>query len=374
MSLKDLTLQSLIDMGLSKVGAEIDRRTGSIIYDTIASTAVPLLFIALEGATIDEATYVATSYGEYLDKRVAERGLERLSATAAIKKAQFTDANGATSIPIGTRFSTVDNTNPLVYKVLEMLDEEGTHLVECETLGTLGNSYFGKLIPISYINPLSSAEISGDYKVARDTESDEELRTRYYEAVKRTPFGGNVSQYEEEVKKLQGVGDLQIYRAYPTSGHILLSIIGLTRRKISEDLIKDLQAQIDPGEEGTGLGIAPIFHKVSVVTPTEITVPISFDLTVLNGYTIGQLEPLINQKLEDLFEQLRRSWGTLDMMQHTYEVTLYMSRIIVSISTIVGVANVSNVKINGVASDLTFIETGEVQQLPILGSVLINGQ
>ncbi|NCU30391.1 baseplate J/gp47 family protein [Candidatus Saccharibacteria bacterium] len=373
MSLKDLTLQELIDMGLSKVDTEIDRRTGSIIYDTIASAAVPMLFIALEGASIDEATYIATSYGEYLDKRVAEKGLERLQATAAIKKATFTDTNGAAIVPIGTRFSTIDTLEPLVYTVKAETELKGTYLVECETRGTVGNGYFGKLLPISYINALSSAEITGDYQVARNQETDEELRARYYEAVKRTPFGGNVSQYEEEVKKLSGVGDLQIHRAYPSSGHILLSIVGVNRRKITQDLIEDLQMQIDPGEEGTGLGIAPIFHKVKVVTPTEVTIPISFDLTVLNGYTVEQLEPLIKQKLEEYFDQLRKSWGTLDAQQHAYDITIYVSRIIVSISTILGVANVSNVKINSIANDLRLIETGEAQQLPLLGAVKING-
>lgn len=44
MSLKDLTLQEIIDMGLEKVPAEFDRRTGSVVYDTIASVAVPILF------------------------------------------------------------------------------------------------------------------------------------------------------------------------------------------------------------------------------------------------------------------------------------------------------------------------------------------
>lgn len=372
MSLKDLTLQELVDMGLSKVDTEIDRRTGSVIYDTIASTSVPLLYIALEGATIDTATYIETSYGEYLDKRVAERGLERLQATYAIKKASFTDTNGAATVPIGTRFSTVDSIDPLVYIVIEETELKGTYLVQCETTGTIGNGYFGKLLPISYINALSSAEVIADYQVARNQETDDELRARFYEAVKRTPFGGNVSQYEEEVKKLSGVGDLQIHRAYPKSGHILVSIIGVNRRKITQDLIQDLQEKIDPGEEGTGLGIAPIFHRVKVVTPSEISIPISFDLTVLNGYTVEQLEPLIKQKLEEYFDQLRKSWGTLDAQQHRYDITVYVSRIIVSISTIIGVANVSNVKINGLAEDMHLLEAGETQQLPLLGSVKIN--
>lgn len=372
MSLENLTLQELIDMGLSRVDSEIDRRTGSIIYDTIASIAAPMLFIAMEGASIDKATYIATSYDEYLDKRVAEKGLERLPATAAIKKAAFTDSNGPAVILVGSRFSAIDSADKLIYKVIEATDTKGVYLLECETLGTVGNGYFGKLLPVSNISTLSSAEITNDYQAARDQETDDELRSRYDAAAKRTPFGGNVSQYEEDVKKLSGVGDLQIHRAYPSSGHVLLSVIGVDRRRISQDLIKDLQLQIDPDMEGTGLGLAPMFHKVRVVTATEISIPVSFDLTVLNGYTVEQLRPLILQKLEELFEQLRRSWGLLDNQRHIYDTTIYLSRIIVSISSILGVVNVSNVKVNGVAEDLHLVETGATQQLPLLGEVSIN--
>lgn len=372
MSLKDLTLQELIDMALTKVDTEVDRRTGSIIYDTIASAAVPMQFIALEGASIEDATYMPTSYGPYVDKRAAEQGMSRLEATAALKKGVFTDQNGPTEVPVGTRFSTIDNANPLVYVIQDVTDIKGTYILQCESNGSIGNAYYGKLLPISYINTLSSAEITGDYRVARDEETDEELKARYFAAVRRTPFGGNISQYEEEVKKIQGVGDLQVHRAYPSSGHISISIIGTNRRKITSDFINELQEVIDPGEEGTGLGLAPIFHRVRISTPSEVEIPISFDLTVLNGYTVEQLEPLIRQRLEDMFTQLRRDWGILDARLLVYSTIIYISRIIVSVSAILGVANISNVKINGQAEDMMLKEAGDRQELPMLGVISIN--
>ena len=48
MSLKDLSLQEIIDRAMSRVPEEKDRRVGSIIYDTIASVAVSILDMALE--------------------------------------------------------------------------------------------------------------------------------------------------------------------------------------------------------------------------------------------------------------------------------------------------------------------------------------
>lgn len=378
MSLKDLSLQGLIDMAMEKAPADVDRRVGSIIYDTIASVAVPLLFIAIEGAQIDEATYIESAYGEYLDLRVAEKALTRYPATKAIKRARFMrNDEPANNIPKDTRFSAVDNDEELIYKVLSSVeDTPGDYLVECETAGSVGNLYYGALMPISYIDTLSSAAIIADYQEARDTESDEDLRQRYLDVYKRSSFGGNVSQYDEEVKKLDGVGEVQVYRAYPSSGHVTLSVVGPGYRKISADLIKTLQDTIDPtinNQQGTGLGIAPIFHKVHVTTPTEQTIPISFSLQVDNGYTVEQLRPLINEKIEEYFTQLRKEWGVLDTTTHSYRLTIYTTRIIVAILGITGVTNITDIKINGVAGDYSLTETGERQMLPILGTVAING-
>lgn len=374
MSLKDLTLGSLIDMAMENVSADIDRRTGSIIYDTIASATVPILFLAMEGANIEDITFIDTTYGEYLDRLVAGRAMARYPATNAIKKAQFETQEGhAIGLPIGSRFSAVDS--ELIYAIIEELGA-GEYLVECETAGTVGNLYYGDLVPISQVVSLASATITGDHTDARDTETDDELKARYLDEFKRNSFGGNVSQYDEELKKLEGVGDVQVHRAYPSSGHVLISVVGPTYRKISTSLIGELQEAIDPtinGATGTGLGIAPIFHKVTITTPVERTINVSFKLQVLSGYTVEQLRAPITEKLEELFAQLRKEWGVLDETSHTYQTILYVSRVIVAVSGILGVANISEVKFDGVAADLSLSETGARQELPILGQVTING-
>ncbi len=376
MSLKDLSLQEIIDRAMSRVPEEKDRRVGSIIYDTIASVAVSILDMALEYSNIDAATFIETSYGDYLDLRVAEKSITRYQATKAVKKAKF-ERNGqpATNVPIGTRFAAMDNDDGLTYSVIEAMDTLGEYLVECEVAGTVGNMYYGSLMPIDYIDTLSSAEIFADYKEARDVETDDDLRQRYLEVYKRNSFGGNVSQYDEEIKKLDGVGELQVYRAYPSSGHVTLSIVGPGYRKISSDLIRTLQDTIDPtvnNQQGTGLGLAPIFHIVHVTTPNEQAIPVGFSLQVENGYTVSQLKPLIEGKLEEYFSSLRKEWGVLDGTSHSYNLTVHTSRIVVALLGITGVANVSNIKINGIEGDYSLTETGELQVLPILGTVTIN--
>lgn len=70
---------------------------------------------------------------------------------------------------------------------------------------------------------------------------------------------------------------------------------------------------------------------------------------------------------------VRKSWGA-PLKGHSieYPVTIYISRIIFSILTIPAIVNVSNVRINGSENDLRLEETPELQQVPVLGKVVIN--
>ena len=56
-----------------------------------------------------------------------------------------------------------------------------------------------------------------------------------------------------------------------------------------------------------------------------------------------------------------------------YAVTVYISRIIYAILDIPEVVNVTEVIINGSASDIVCMENFSVQQVPILGKVTVNG-
>ena len=83
----------------------------------------------------------------------------------------------------------------------------------------------------------------------------------------------------------------------------------------------------------------------------------------------------IEEKIQEYLDTLCKAWGDpLKAHQITYAVTVYASRIIYSILTIQDVVNVSNVKINGVGGDLKLAESAELQQVPVLGTVVINGE
>lgn len=380
--LEQYTFEYLIQQALSRVPNTIDKREGSIIYDALAPACYQLseYYMNLRKILID--TYASTASEEYLDLRVAEQGLTRYAATYATKKGTFINNSDAPAlIPIGSRFSIISDEKNVNYYVSEVYTDEfrvvvpGTYKLVCEELGTVGNGYVGALIPITYIQNLKLATMTDLIIPARDVETDEELRTRYFLTINEKPFGGNLAQYDEELKAIDGVGEVQIYPVWNGGGTVKCSVIDAEYNAISGDFINAIQNIIDPenaqGIQGTGLGLAPIGHQVTITTPTEVAINIETTIVLINGYNLPQIESLIEQAIAEYLLTLRKAWGIGDDLNQ-YTLAIYIARINSAILSVSGVANVTDTLINGFAEDLVLEQSVVTQELPQLGTVIIN--
>ena len=327
-------------------------------------------------------TYADYATGEFLDLRAREQGITRYQATSATRRGVFTNSLGAPmSIPLGSRFSTTlseENVNfyaTEIYKDVEGQPVPGNYLLVCETAGTIGNSFIGALMPITFITNLRTAELSDVIIPGRDIETNEELRIRYFQKVGSKSFGGNIAQYDEELKNIDGVGEVQIYPVWDGGGTVKCSVIDAEYNKITNDFINIIQNTIDPenavGEQGTGLGLAPIGHKVTIVTPTEMSIDVTATVVLKSGYSLPGVSDLINTAISEYLHDLRVAWGISDDLNN-YSLAVYLARINYAILSVEGIANVTNTTINGVQSDLILTQNASLQQLPVLGDVVIN--
>lgn len=380
-NLQQYTYDYLMELALSFVKEDVDKRQGSIIYDALAPFCQVIAAGALELRNFYMQTYAVTATGVDLNNRAAEQGISRYPATHAIKKIVFKDASGNPAlVPLGARFSTASDANPINYMVTAVYEEDGvvipgTYEATCEETGTIGNEYSGNLINITFIQGLASAHMSTTLVPARNEETDDELRERYFETLNQKAFGGNFADYRAKVKELPGVGDLQIYPVWNGGGTVKLSIVDPTYGPCSPEFVLSVQNTIDPenaqGVRGLGLGISPIGHKVTVVTPDAVTIDVSATVTLRNNYTLGQVQTPIETVIENYMKELRQAWADPDDM-HDYSCDIFLSRVSSAIVNVPGVANVTNIRLNGVASDISLTETGQIQQLPKLGEVVLN--
>lgn len=380
-NLQQYTYEYLMRLALSFVPDDRDKRQGSVIYDALAPFCQVLAAGAIQLRQFYTQTYAVTATGEDLDNRVAEQGITRFAATYAVRKISVADEEGnPVALPLGARFSTVSNTNPVNYTVTAQYVENGitvpgSYEATCEELGVVGNEYSGNLINITFIQGLASATMTSTLVPARDQETDEELRERYFDTLNQKAFGGNIADYRAKVMELAGVGAVQIYPVWNGGGTVKLSIVDPTYGPCSPEFIAFVQKEIDPenaqGEQGTGIGIAPIGHKVTVVTPDEVTINVTANIVLGTNYTLGQVETPIKEAVASYIQSLRQSWADATDLNE-YSCDVFVSRVSATIVNVPGVSNVTSVTLNGVAQDIELTQSGQIQQLPKLGEVVLN--
>ncbi len=347
-----ITFEEILNRMLSKVPKNMDKSEGSIIYDALAPCAVELQLMYIEMNNILVESFGDSASREYLIRRAKERGLVPKEATHAYLQGEFD-----IDIPIGSRFSC----DKLFYTAKEKISD-GIFKMQCETTGVIGNSTYGRLTPVDYIDGLTSAELSELLIPAEDEEDTEVFRNRYLNTFDNKSYGGNISDYLEKVNAIDGVGAVKVTPVWNGGGTVKLTVLDSEFNKATYSLIESVQNEIDPTKDGSGVGIAPIGHIVTVDTASEVMIDISTDITFKASYDFNIKESEIVEVMEQYLLELRQEWALND------SDFVRIGQIEFRIMNIEGVVDIQNTKINGVDSNFS---VGKYE-IPVLG-VLTNG-
>ena len=332
------TYETILARMLARVPDTLDKREGSVIFDALAPAAFELAQAYIELDVILTESFGDTASRAYLIKRAAERGLSPYAATYATLKGTFN-----IDVPIGSRYSFGE----LNYIVTEKIST-GVYKLTCETAGTVGNSQLGKLIPIEFIQGLTTAELIELLIPAEDAEATEAFRTRYLNSFDSQAYGGNIADYKEKVNKINGVGGVKVYPVWNGGGTVKLVIINSEFEVPTSEMIATVQTAIDPvTNAGKGVGVAPIGHTVTVEGVTTQTVNVGLTLTFASGYTFAALESAINTLIDAYFLELNTVWAENEA------TIIRVSQIETRILTLTGIVDVQNTTLNGVAGNLT---------------------
>ena len=370
----------LSDM-LAEVDDSLDKREGSLIQTALAPVAWYLEGLALALSQIQGGASVLTAQGSDLDYLVANRGLTRIAATYAVRRGTFNVA-----VPEGSEFRTVNGADSVLFRSGDLISSSGgvyVYAMTCETAGEIGNAYSGTILPVTAIAGLQTATIGAIITVGADAETDTALRARYIETFTAAPYGGNITEYRQEILKVPGVGGVQVYPAesYNGGGTVLCSICSDEFTAVDSSLVETVQNAIcPPGDGGNdpspdGYGIAPVGAAVDIVSATNKTINIEFTATfaatVSNGSVVYADE--IRDAISAYIADVAKSWGNaLRSRAISYNVTVYAARIIAAVLTVPEIINVSDLTINGASGDLQLTETSALQEIPVLGEVVIN--
>lgn len=349
---ESVTYESIMERMLGTIPSTMDKREGSIIYDTLAPCAVELQLMYIELDAILSEIFADTASREYLIKRAAERGLSPTTATYAYLKGEFN-----IDVSIGARFSQSE----LNYVVTEKIDT-GEYILQCETIGTDGNKNFGQLIPIDYIDGLTTASLTELLIPGEDEEDTEIFRTRYYNSFDSQAFGGNQADYIEKTNAIAGIGGVKVYPAWNGGGTVKLVIIDSEFNTPSDEFVSLVQETIDPTNDGSGVGIAPIGHVVTVQSTTDVTISIASIFTFSEGYDIDTAMQSLEEEIESYFQELRTTWAD-------GQIIIRISQIESRLLELDAILDIESTSINESTSN---IQLG-ADEIPVLGEVSENG-
>ncbi|MDO4728427.1 MAG: baseplate J/gp47 family protein [Bacteroidota bacterium] len=359
---EDKRFEQILDRMLARVPNNLDKREGSVIWDALAPAAKELedMYFALDA--IMQETFADTASREYLIRRASERGLKPYPATKAVLKGVFD-----IRIPLGGRFN-LDELNYVAIKFIQ--HNSGTNLYEyemqCETAGKIGNGKIGNLIPIEYVNGLGRAEITELLIPAKDEETTEDLRQRYFDSFNVKAYGGNISDYKLKVHQIEGVGAVKVTPIWNGGGTVLLTILGSDFNQASPTLIKKVQDVIDPAKDARGIGVAPIGHIVTVQGTNNIAVNIRTTLTFEPNFNWLLVKPKVEEVLKEYLSELRKTWALKNEIQSN-NLVVRIARIESKILNINGILDIQNTTINGSSNNLQLTE----YQIPVWGGITV---
>ena len=348
------TYEEILQRCLDRIPNTIDKRQGSIIYDALAPCCVELAQMYIELSGVYDQVFIDTAVGEALDKLVEQNGVKRKDATYALRKGEFNMV-----VPVGNRFSDGENT----YIVIENIAGTNNSILRCEQAGSVGNGYYGSLTPITYLQGLTKAELTDIIDMGDDIESDEDLRVRYMESVTAPQFGGNVSDYQNKVKSLTGVGGCKVIPIWNGGGTVKLIITNSQGGVPTSSLVNDVQEAVDPNQDQQGLGIAPIGHIVTVEGAAAKKITVSATFTLESGVNPIDIQDSVNNVVDNYFKSLSVNWDKED------NLIARISQLEIRLLGVAGVLDITNTKMNNSSSNLSL----QSNEIPVRqGDVVIN--
>lgn len=349
---------------LNRMPKSIDRREGSIAYDATAPAA---LEFELLYAVIDyfyKNTFGDTADREHLIERAKERGLAPREATNAVVVIEATPSTAV--LPIGSRYS-VDSVN---YTVGSRIGVSNRYLAACETSGTVGNKTSGAAVPISYVQGLQRADIVEVERPGEDEEDTETFRKRYLASFETQAYGGNITDYQQKVGEISGVGGVKVYPVWDGGGTVKIVFSTSENKPPTADFVKEVQEAIDPVPFAqNGVGIAPIGHRVTVEAAGTSSIAIGLKIKFLGTDTWATCEQDIKETIQGYFDELNASWqDTLVVSTSRYEnrgIVVRISQIESRLLARPYVADISHTTLNGEEENIELANT----DLATLGAV-----
>lgn len=339
--------ETVLQRAMAFLPNNIDKRVGSVAYNFLAPYAFLIAEMYVNMDRFQDECFADTASLDGLLLRCQERGIDIQQASSAILRVEYSPQDADI---INKSFSL----NGITYTITDLI-VDGSAEATCDTTGTAGNQT-GYLLPLTDIEGLETIEATSILIYGEEQESQESLLERYLASFQAYQFGGNISDYRYNVDAVDGVGGCRVFPIWNGGGTVKVVVIASDYSVPTAELIAHVQNAIDPTPQGTGLGIAPIGHTVTVAGVSGYSIDVSAELEFEQGYTLQDVIAKIDETMESYLLSLRESWERTPCKVRIGQVES-------EILAIDGIVDVNNIEINGYTQSFTLGETS----VPIWG-------
>ena len=327
---------------LDNMSNDIDKREGSFVSNMISPVSVEFAKYYMELDNILAIMFLEDSTNEFLDKRVYDFGVERKHGTAARGYVKITGENG-TYIPSNSEILSQGKLS--FFTVDDAWIDEGVALVEVSA-SDVGVKY--NLVPnsidkfVKNIYGVTSVINEEEFKEGTDRETDEELRERFFEIIRRPATSGNIYHYEQWAKEIDGINQAKIKPLWNGAGTVKV-VVSNNNEIVDDEIVKKCQEHID--------NVRPIGADVTVITPTPLDITITGNVYIEEGHG---LTDVILAFEDNLKKYLSSCTGNV----------IY-TRVASCLGSIEGIKDYSELKVNGDIVNITYND----EMLPIATSI-----
>lgn len=346
--------EEILNRILSNIPDRYDKSKGLFPYDFSKATAIEFERKNKEIQEVANKLDVENLEGEELERFIYQRtGQERKPATKATAVVIISGAEGA-KIGKGDLVG-ADTVNFIVQEDI-IIDESGQArvFVVCEEYGFVGN------VPANSINkfPVSIPGLIDVYNPepvtnGYNSETDDELRKRYYDKLQRPGKSGNKYHYEQWAKEVVGVGGVRVVPRWDGPLTVKVVIVDANKQPANEELVGITLNHIESQR--------PFGATVTVVSAIAKQINISVDLTLIPGHLEEKVRDNIKINIAKYLQEITFKTDSTDKF-----IPVSFARIGSIILDTEGVMDYTNLTVNGGTSNIAIAD----DEVPVMGEVV----
>ena len=237
--------EEILNNMLDNLPLEYDKTEGGLFYDNLAPVSIEISNFRDIVEYVHRMGFADTAEGIFLEKIAATVGLSRRDAVNSVGEVQIEGEVG-TVVEVGTKISS----DTFIFETTEkkVIDATKKVIVPARSVdkGSGCNVGIGaiKYFPVT-IQGLTKVTNLKAFSEGYDTETDDELRARYYIKVRQPATSGNVYHYQHWCLAVPGIGGVKVFPLWNGNGTVKLVLMDVNGLAPGTQLLKNVQDYVE---------------------------------------------------------------------------------------------------------------------------------